>query len=35
MPYELLDWKPKLPPIKTTWQEVEEILEELVGEDNG
>ena len=32
MPYELLDWKPKLPPIKCTWQEIEKELKELVGE---
>lgn len=35
MPYELLNWKPKLPPITTTWQEMEKILKELEGEDNG
>lgn len=34
MPYELLDWKPKLTPIKCTWQEMEEVLKEFVGEDN-
>lgn len=34
MPYELLNWKPKSPSIKTTWQEIEKILNELEGEDN-
>lgn len=33
MPFELLNWKPKLPLIKATWQEIKEVLKELVGED--
>ena len=33
MPFELLNWKPKLTPIKATWQEIEEILKEMVGEE--
>lgn len=34
MPLELLNWKPKLPPIKATWQEIKEVLKEMVSEDN-
>ena len=32
MPFELLNWIPKLTPIKVTWQETEEILKEIEDE---
>ena len=34
MPFELLNWIPKLTPIKATWQEIGEVLKEMVDEES-
>lgn len=34
MPFELLNWIPKLLPIEINWQEIEKILMEVVDEES-
>ena len=34
MPFELLNWIPKLLPIEINWQEIEEILEGIVDKES-